>query len=223
VSTRPRPMCSHGPMEWDAAAARAIARYEGGETRGLDQRQLTQLANAAWAAGLNLLMAYRPEESAVWLRRAAERYRESWDGAPPDSWGRPIAAMKSLLLAGDDAWDAARWALDAKAADAASPIGMYAATLAHLVLRDDDTARAQGETLRDRDDFPHSVADALVSIAAADHSAFARAVEELLDDFEQRTDFLEDVPVADTVLVLQRLAIDRGLATDELRASPRLP
>src|SRR5690348_7495190 len=110
-------------MDWADAAARAVARYEGGETRGLDQRQLTQLGNAAWAAGLDFLMAHRPDESAVWLRRAAERYRESWDGAPADSWGRPIAAMKSLLLAGDDATGAARWALDAKAADAASPIG----------------------------------------------------------------------------------------------------
>jgi hypothetical protein len=209
-------------MDWDAAAARAIARYEGGETRGLDQRQLTQLANAAWAAGLNLLMAHRPGESAIWLRRAAARYRESWHGAPPDSWGRPIAAMKSLLLAGDNARDAARWALDARAADATSPIGTYAATLAHLVLHDDDTARALGETLRHRDDFPPPVAEAIVSIAAGDRATFRDATEELLEDFEQRTEFLEDVPVADTVLVLQRLAADRGLA-DGLRASPRLP
>lgn len=216
-------MCSHGPVDWDAAAARAIARYEGGESRGLDQRQLTQLANAAWAAGLNLLMAQRTDESAVWFRRAAERYRESWDDAPPDSWGRPIAAMKSLLLAGDDADDAARWALDANAADATSPIGTYAATLAQLVLRNDDAARALGETLHNRDDFPQAVAAALVAVASSEQAAFHDALDALLADFEQRTDFLEDVPVADTVLVLQRLATQRGLATKERRASPRLP
>ena len=216
-------MCSHGPVDWDAAAAKAIVRYEGGASRGLDQRQLTQLANAAWAAGLSLLMAHRPDESAVWLQRAAERYRESWDGAPPDSWGRPIAAMKSLLLAGEDPGDAARWALDARAADATSPIGPYAAALAYLVLRDEDAARALGETLRDRGDFPHAVADALVAIASSDRATFGDALEVLLDDFERRTDFLEDVPVADTVLVLHRLATDCGLAPSELRASPRLP
>jgi hypothetical protein len=210
-------------MDWDAAAARAIARYEGGEARGLDQRQLTQLANAAWAAGLDLLMAHRTDESAVWFRRAAERYRESWEGAPPDSWGRPIAAMKSLLLAGDDAGDAARWALETKAADAASPIGTYAATLAYLVLRDDDAARALAEALRDRDDFPRAVADALVAISSADQTAFHNATEELLADFEQRTDFLEDVSVADTVLVLERFANDRGLVAGGPRVSPRLP
>lgn len=209
-------------MDWDRAAAQAIARYEGGETRGLDQRQLTQLANAAWAAGLNLLMAGRSDDAATWLRRAAERYRESWNGAPPDSWGRPIAAMKSLLLAGDDATEAARWALDAGAADASSPIGIYAGTLARLVLREDDAAHTLGARLRGRDDFPQAVANAVGAIAAAERTAYRDAIEDLLKDFEQRTDFLEDVPVADTVLVLQRLAADRGVAI-ELRASPRLP
>src|SRR5205814_3712717 len=197
----PRPMWSHGPMDWDAAAAKAIARYEGGETRGLDQRQLTQLANAAWAAGLNLLMAGRADESAAWLRRAADRYRESWNGAPPDSWGRPIGAMKALLLAGDDASDAARWALDAGAAEAASPIGRYAGTLALLVLGRDDEARRLAASLRDRDDFPRDVADAVTMIAAGDRAGYLVAVEDVLASFESRTDFLEDLAVADTVLV----------------------
>src|ERR1700758_5419260 len=129
-------------MTWADQAAAAIARYESGAGRDLDQRQLTQLGNAAWAAGLCLLMDGRRDESAAWLRRAAERYRESWDaGAPPDSWGRPIAAMKALLLAGDDASDAARWALDAGAAKSGSPIGRYAAALAYLVLGQDVEAR----------------------------------------------------------------------------------
>jgi len=119
-------------VDWAERANAAIERYEGGETRELDQRQLTQLGNAAWAAGLSLLMAGRSDHAAEWLRRAAERYRESWADAPPDSWGRPIAAMKALLLAGDDASDAARWALDAGAATAESPIGRYAGTLALL-------------------------------------------------------------------------------------------
>ena len=209
-------------MDWNDRAAKAIERYDGGETRGLDQRQLTQRANAAWAAGLNLLMAGRADESEAWLRRAAERYRESWDGAPPDSWGRPIAAMKSLVLAGDDAAGAARWALDAGAAEAESPIGRYAGALAYLVVGRDAAARALGATLRDRDDFPRAVADAVVAIASDDQAGYRRAIEDLLADFEQRADFLEDVPVADTVLVLQHLAAKRA-AEVELRPSPRLP
>jgi hypothetical protein len=209
-------------VTWDERAAAAIERYEGGESRGLDQRQLTQLANAAWAAGLSLLMAGRREQASEWLRRAAQRYRESWEGAPPDSWGRPIAAMKALLLAGDDATDAARWALDAGAANAESPIGRYAGALALLVLGQDVDARVLGSTLRDRDDFPQAVADAVVTIAATDRAGYLLAIEDVLDSFEERSDFLEDVRVADTVLVLQILAAQRDAAVD-LPASELLP
>jgi hypothetical protein len=210
-------------VDWSERAAVAMTRYCAGETRGLDQRQLTQLGNAAWAAGLCLLMAGRREESAQWLRRAAERYRESWDaGAPPDSWGRPIAAMKALLLAGDDASAAAEWALAAGAAEAESPIGRYAAALALLVLGRDVEARIVAETLVVRDDFPRDVADALLMIAGLDRTEVIVAVEDVLDSFETRSEFLEDVPVADTVLVLQLLAAARGLEV-ELPQSERLP
>ncbi len=210
-------------MRWAERADDAIARYRGGKTRELDQRQLTQLANAAWAAGLALLMDGRTDEARTWLRTAAARYRESWDaGAPADSWGRPIAAMKALILAADDARDAARWALDAGAADAESPIGRYAGTLAHLVLGEDVEARALGSTLRGRDDFPEAVADALVTIAAADRAGYLLAVEDVLESFEERKEFLEDMPVADTVLVLQMLARERDAAVD-LPDSDRLP
>ena len=210
-------------MDWGEQAAAAEARYGSGEQRELDQRQLTQLGNAAWAAGLCLLMAGRRDDAAEWLRRAAERYRESWDaGAPPDSWGRPIAAMKALLLAGDDASEAARWALEAGAAQAESPIGRYAATLADLVLGRDVEARMVAETLVESDDFPHDVADAVLMIAGLDRMEYAVALESLLDDFERREDFLEDVRVADTVLVLQILAAARDMAV-ELPPSELLP
>ena len=210
-------------MDWDAQAAGAIARYESGKSRELDQRQLTQLANAAWAAGMCLLMAGRPGESGDWLRRAAQRYRESWDaGAPPDAWGRPIAAMKALLVADDDASGAARWALDAGAAAAESPIGRYAAVLAHLVLHEDVGARIIAETLVERDDFPRDVADALLMIAGLDRNEYAADVLSVLEAFEQRSEFLEDVRVADTVLVLQALAGQRDMAV-ELPPSELLP
>jgi hypothetical protein len=194
----------------------AIERYRQGEARDLDQRQLTQLANAAWAAGLHLLMEGKRDESREWLRTAARRYHESWQaGAPPDSWGRPIAAMKALLLAGEDASDAARWALDAGAREAASPIGRYAACLALLVLGEDVQARALGSSLRDdAQEFPMAVADAIVAVAAADRAGYLLAIEDVLESFEQRSDFLEDVRVADTVLVFQTLAAQRDCAVD---------
>lgn len=209
-------------MDWDERADAAIARYRSGDARDLDQRQLTQLGNAAWAAGLCLLAAGERDDAAVWLRCAAERYRQSWADAPPDSWGRPIAAMKALLLAGDDAFGAARWALDAGAADAESPIGRYAATLALLVLGDGAGARVTAASLVGRDDFPSDVAAALAALAEGDGDAYLGAIEAVLVSFEERSEFLEDVPVADTVLALQVLATPRGIAA-ALPASPRLP
>ena len=59
-------------------------------------------------------------------------------------------------------------------------------------------------------------------LATADGAGYRVAVENVFDAFERRTDFLEDVPVADTVLVLQVLAAQRDLAVD-LPSSPVLP
>jgi hypothetical protein len=91
-----------------------------------------------------------------------------------------------------------------------------------LVLGDDVGARVLGTTLRDTDDFPPAVADALVELAGADPVDYQIAIERILESFEQRTDFLEDIPVADTVLVLQELATPRDLVAD-LEPSPLLP
>jgi hypothetical protein len=217
--------------DWNAHAQREVERYRDGEARLPDaadpdarQRQLTRMGNAAYGAGLALLMSVRRDEAAAWLARAAERYRESFADAPPDSWGRPIGALKARLLAGDSAKaeDEARFALEAGAADAASPIGRYAAALALLVLGDDEEARLHADAIRTRDDFPEDVGDALAYLAAGtDRIGYVEAVESVLESFETRQEHLEGVPVADTVLVLQALAAKRDLAAE--LSSPLLP
>jgi hypothetical protein len=205
---------------WDELRERARERYEDGERRlpeGGDerQRQLTRMGNAAGAAGLSGLMAGR-EDAGEWFARAAERYRESWAGAPPGSWGRPIGAIKSRILGGD--WEGAaadaRWALEVGAAEAESPIGRYAAALAFLVLGDWDDARIHADYARTHEAFPNEVADALAFVAAEDVVGYALAVEEVLRSFETREAYLEDIPVADTVLVLQALAARRNMAAE---------
>jgi len=213
---------------WGERAARAIERHDDGaaslpEDRDERQRQLTRMGNAAWAAGLSLLMAGRGEEARAWLVRAAERYRESWADAPADSWGRPIGAMKSRLIAGDreGALEDARWALGAGAAESESPIGLYAAALAYVVRGEHEGAGTLAAALQDRDDFPQAVADSLFALSTSDASAYETAIRELLHDFDGREDFLEDTPVADTVLALQALGARRGLAV--LLDSPLLP
>lgn len=214
--------------DWEERAARARARHDDGlarlpETPDERQRQLTRTGNAAWAAGLSFLMAGRPSEARVWLRRAAERYRESWPEAPPGSWGRPLGAMKSRLIAGDleGARADARWALEAGAAASEGPIGRYAAALAALVLGEEGRAAELASGLEGREEFPGAVAAALVALAAGDAGGYGEAIRALLADFESRTAFLEDVPVADTVLALQALARRRGLEVE--LASPLLP
>jgi hypothetical protein len=219
-----------GGEDWQAHVDREDERYRDGEARLGDahdpdarQRQLTRLANASAGAGLALLMSGSSEAAAGRLTRAAERYRESFEGAPPASWGRPIGAMKARVLAGDwsGAEDDAHWALDAGAAEAQSPIGRYAAALALLVLGDDEHARLHADAIRTREDFPRDVGDALAFIAAHDVVGYTLAVERVLASFETRDAYLEDLPVADTVLVLQGLAERRGIAAE--LGSPLLP
>ena len=204
-------------MEWAAIGERARARYERAGTDVLR-------GNVAYGTGLALLMAAGADEARRWFEKAASAWRESWADATPTSWGRPIGVIKALLLAGDDegAADASEWALSLGCEGAESPIGRYAATLALLTLGRFDEARREASSLRERDDFPQDVADALAFIAVHDVVAYAEAAESVLTSFETRDEYLEAVPVADTVLVLQVLAARRGIAAD-LPESPVLP
>ena len=215
-------------QDWSAHLERQERRYRDGEERLPDdpderQRQLTRIGNAAGAAGLALLMADRQDEAGRWFDRAARRYRESYELAPPGSWGRPIGAIKSRILAGDwpGAEEEARWALAEGAAETDSAIGRYAGTLALLTLGRNEEARPVADSLRERDDFPHDVADALATLAAEDVLGYTYAVESVLESFEQRDEYLEDMPVADTVIVLQALARRRHMAAE--LASDLLP
>ena len=197
-----------------------MARFE--EQHGeLDERSLVRKGNTAYAAALALLMA-GDVDSAAWFRRAAAIWRESWSGG--ESWGRPIGALKASLLARDEPalGELAPWTLTLGAATAESPIGRYAATLALLALGRWPEARHVAETLRGRDDFPHDVADGLAYIAADDVVGYVEAVESVVASFEAREDYLEDMAVADTALVLQELAKRRGIE-HTLPASPVLP
>ena len=195
-------------VDWRAKYEEAAARYEAGNLRAHDERQLVQLGNAAWAAGLCLLSEGDRAAAAEWLVRSAARYRESWDaGGTPAAWGRPIAAIKALLIAGEDARPAAEWALDAGAPQAESPIGRYAGALALLVLGRDGEAAVVAASLGG--DFPADVADALGALATGNAPAYSAAVAAIRRAFEGREEFLENVPLCDTALALDELAAQR--------------
>ncbi len=202
-------------MDWAGVARRQ-------EERSAEAQGAVLRANAAYGAGLAQLMLGDSDAARAWLDRAVSAYRESWADAPPESWGRPIAAMKARLLAGVPAEHEARWALEAGADDAESPIGRYASALAHLVLGEDEEARVHADAIRTADDFPADVGDTVAAIAAGiDAIAYVEALERVVDSFETRSDYLEDVAVADTVLVLRALGTARGLRAEP--SSPLLP
>ena len=214
--------------DWIEARRRAEERYADGERRLPEsgderQRQLTRMGNAAGAAGLAALMA--GGDGREWFARAAERYRESWPEAPPGSWGRPIGAIKARILAGD--WEGAeadaRWALEAGAAEAESPIGRYAAALACLVLGEWDDARVHADYVaRADEELPVGRRPTRSrSSPPRTSSATSRRSSGVLESFETRDAYLEDLPVADTVLVLQALAARRGMSAE--LSSPLLP
>jgi hypothetical protein len=210
-------------VDWAGHASRQAERYRDGEERlpetgdtDARQRQLTRMGNAAAGAALALLMVGSTAEANEWFARAIERYRESYELAPPGSWGRLIAILKADILSDDwvGAESDARWTLEQDAALVESPIGRYAATLALLVLGRNAEARVLADGLRTHEGFPSDVGDALAMIAAEDVVGYIDAVESVLASFEARDDYLEDLPVADTVLVLQALARRRDMAAE---------
>ncbi|HWB57816.1 MAG TPA: hypothetical protein VG479_12835 [Gaiellaceae bacterium] len=217
-------------MDWEAHAEREECRYADAVSRtppepDARQKQLVRAAMAATGAGLARLMQGRRGEAAGWFARSAERFRESFPDAPAGSWGRLIGAVKARLLAGDvrGAEEDAEWALAQRPAEPGSPIGRYAAVLALLVLGRDAEAGPLAEELVavPEDAFSRPVGEALVALARGDSAIYGVAAAAVLDSFEQRDAYLEDIPVADTVIVLETLAGRRGIAAG-LR-SPLLP
>ena len=219
--------------EWRGHLTREVRRYRDGRSRLLDaigvehgrrrDQQLSRIGSAAWGAALALTMEGHVDDARVWFYRAAVCYRRSLADAEPGSWGRCIGPLKALLLAGDmrGAERDARQTLELGALEPPSTTARYAGTLALLVLGRDAEAASLAGPLGAADGFPPATARALVALARGDRAGYAEAVAVVLETFETRERFLEDIPVADTVLTLQVLARARTL--DVALRSPRLP
>jgi hypothetical protein len=216
-------------MDWAAKRAWADAEHERRlETRAAagerEDLRLAGIAGASWAAGLAAWMSGDGEAAQRLLVRAADEYRASWEAAPPGSWGRPIAMLRCRLMAGDA--DGARAdadaAISAGALDAPGPIGGYCAALALLAVRRDAEAEPVARRIEEEGLDPASVAHALVALAGGRGADYGEARRAVLASFEVRDAFLEGVAVADTVLVLDALARERGIRIEPLH-SPLLP
>jgi uncharacterized protein len=152
------------------------------------------------------------------LRRAAERYRASWEAAPPGSYGRLVGYAKASILAGDDPLPYVREHLGA---EDRTPPACWARALAYLADGNDARAVRAADGMYAGSEAFSRAADAVTALATGDRAGFAAAIRAILADFEAREDHLTGVPIADTALVLDRLAERRGLAVHP--SSPLLP
>jgi hypothetical protein len=153
------------------------------------------------------------------LRSAARSYRASWEAAGPSAYGRLVGELKASVLAGDatEAAEHARGAIG----EPTSPTSAYAAAIAALVLGDDQGAARAAEEMRGASAAFERAADAIAALSARDADAYRDAIAAIVADFEARPAHLTGVAIADTALMLERLAEPRGMASGV--ESPLLP
>ena len=150
-------------------------------------------------------------ESREAFRRAARRYRASWEVAPPGSYGRLVGMLKAAILAGGGGEEAVYVRNALGDAGAHSPTAAYAQAIAALVSGDDRAAaRWSGHMGAGSDPFARAAA-AIAALARRDEQSYRSAVGAIVEDFAARTDHLTGVAIADTALMLEQLAEPRGL------------
>ncbi len=162
------------------------------------------------ARGHRALLDRDDEAARAALADASAGYRASWELAPPASYGRLIGALKAAVLAGD-ATEVAAYVRGQIPAPTGPPAA-YALAIAALVAGDDAEAAERARVMREGSDAFVRAADAIAALAARDAPAYAAAVRAIVTDFEARDAHLTGVAIADTALMLERLAEPRGLA-----------
>ena len=156
-----------------AAAAAAPGRPAGSRRRRADDaavseehRALQAAAVEADAAAQRCLLAGDRAGAEAHLRVAEQRYRESWEAAPPGGYGRLVGMLKAAILRGDAA-EAAAFALDALAFGTESPTAAYALALACLAAGDDVAGAFAAEQMAAGGEAFERTADALAALGAA--------------------------------------------------------
>jgi hypothetical protein len=184
-----------------------------------DHAELLRDAMAAEGRAHRALLAGSPADED--LRAAVALYRGSWEAAPPASYGRLIGMLKAAVLAGD-AREEALYVRGSLGEAVASAPASYALAIAALVEGDDGAAAEAAEAMR-AGGSPAMVraADAIAALVAGDRAAYGEAVHAIVADFEGRDEHLTGVPIADTALMLERLAAARDMACGV--ESPLLP
>jgi thiamine pyrophosphate-dependent acetolactate synthase large subunit-like protein len=174
------------------------------------------------AEAQRLLLAGEHDQAALAFHAAAERYRSSWELASATSYGRLVGMLKAAILAGGGE-EEARYATAQLSGAADSPTAAYARALGALLEGDDEAASRWAAVMRGGADAFERTADAILALGERDRAAYERALQAILRDFEGRTQHLTGVPIADTALMLERLAERRGMRADlESSLLPRM-
>lgn len=184
-------------------------------------RELMGAAIARDGAGQRALFAGDAQSAMAAFAEAAELYRRSWEAAPPASYGRLVGMLKSAVLAGGGEEQARYATAELSDEQTNSPAAAYVLALASLITGDDEDARRWSGQMRGGSAAFVRTADAIEALARRDQKAYHRATIAIVRDFEGRTDHLTGVAIADTAVMLQRLASRRGI--DAVIQSPLLP
>jgi hypothetical protein len=150
---------------------------------------------------------------------AAELYRQSWESAHARAFGRLVGMLKAAVLAGGGTVQAeyVRAALGERAPESAT--ASYAQALAALILGEDEDARLWAARMSPggsaggaagTDAFARA-GEAVAAIASNDGERYAVALAAIVHDFEQRSEHLTGVAIADTALMLEALAARRAM------------
>ena len=159
------------------------------------------------------LLAGDTEAARAGYARAAQQYRKSWELAPPKSYGRLVGLVKAAVLSGEarPAADYVRATLDGDEDALGSPVASYARAVAVLLVGDDEAVAPLADVMVPRGGAFERTATALRALAAGDGEAYAAAVGEIADDFAARDEHLTGVAIADTAIMLELIAADRGI------------
>jgi hypothetical protein len=176
-----------------------------------EHRDLQAAAVEADAAAQRRLLADDSAGAEPFLRESERLYRESWEAAPPGGYGRLVGLLKAAILHGETG-GAAAYVRTALAGELESPTAAYAFALACLAAQDDPAAATAAAQMATGGEAFERTAAALAALARRDEDAYADALRAVIADFETRDLHLTGVPIADTALVLERLAEPRGLA-----------
>lgn len=167
-----------------------------------------------------LLLAGERAHAHEHLREAGELYRRSWEAAPARAFGRLVGMLKAAVLIGEGA-EAAAYVRDEQLEEGDSPVSWYALALAGLAAGDDELASRAAGAMAEGEGAFQATAEAIAALAERDRDRYERALQAIVADFEARDEHLTGVAIADTAVVLERLAAERGLAVEP--ESPLVP